>query len=113
MPPEIMVGSWSVFPPGATSGSRDLQQQGLLPQKARQMSLVWAAARRYPRAVQNWPRPSPEHHGRASPEGMRAGEVALSLTCFSTQESRLWTLLGQYNRADPGGWNTVKPDPSV
>lgn len=101
-----MVGSWSVFPPGATSGSRDLQQQGLLPQKARQMSLVWAAARRYPRAVQNWPRPSqvgalwracstqesrpcasPRQHSGAGPSDgiMNVEELTMSLTCHAME----------------------------
>ena len=38
LPPETMVGTWPVLPLEATPGN-----SGLLPPKARQTSLVWAA----------------------------------------------------------------------
>lgn len=42
--------------------------------------------------------PTLEECGRDDPEIIRAGEQTLPLTSCSTQESRLYTLLGEHNR---------------
>lgn len=42
--------------------------------------------------------------GRAGPKGMRAKDLALHLTGYSTQESGPHTLSGQQTRAEPIGW---------
>lgn len=48
--------------------------------------------------------------GRVGPEGIRAGELALSLTGYSTQ-NRTCTSPGQHSEVGPDGRGTGEPVP--
>ena len=81
----------------AMSGSVALQQQRLLSPKARWTALVWAATWShvdFRGLCRAGPTPCLLIVGELSPRVMRAGELALPLTSYSTQERRPYTSPG-------------------
>jgi hypothetical protein len=60
------------------------------------------------RDVHNWPQPSTGHCGRASPGGMKAGELTLPFTISSILKSGPRSSSGQHSRAAPASGGTGK-----